>query len=147
MSDMISTSTLAIPTAVFLQPPVPGLDALVGPVFCFLIQHPSGRSVLFDLGTRKDWENLAPAVVNGMLKQPGFGVHVEKNVSEILEEGDVTLTEIEAIIWSHWHYDHIGDPSTFPAGTALVVGPGFKEAFMPGYPVNKEAPVSESDFA
>lgn len=81
-----------------------------------------------------------------MLKQPGFGVQVEKNVSDILVEGGVSLTEIEAVIWSHWHYDHIGDPSAFPISTALVVGPGFKEAFLPGYPVNKEAMVLESDF-
>jgi len=28
---------------------------------------------------------------------------------------------------SHWHWDHLGDPSTFPSTTDLIVGPGFKE--------------------
>ena len=47
---------------------------------------------------------------------------------------------------SHWHYDHIGDPSTFPASTELVVGPGFKEAFLPGWPARPDSPVRESDY-
>lgn len=47
---------------------------------------------------------------------------------------------------SHWHWDHLGDPSTFPGSTELVVGPGFKEAFFPGYPSKEDAPVRESDF-
>lgn len=46
---------------------------------------------------------------------------------------------------SHWHWDHIGAPSTFPTTTDLVVGPGFKEAFCPGYPARKDSPILESD--
>ncbi len=69
-------------------------------------------------------------------------------MAQILEEKGVKASEgaIEAIVWSHWHYDHIGDPSTFPGSTTLVVGPGFKEAFMPAYPVNKDSPLLEKDF-
>lgn len=49
--------------------------------------------------------------------------------------------------YSHWHWDHLGDPSRFPSCTELVVGPGFKDSFLPGYPAKKDAPVRESDFA
>ncbi len=42
--------------------------------------------------------------------------------------------------------DHTGDPSLFPKSADLVVGPGFKEAFMPGYPAKKDSPLLESDF-
>lgn len=48
---------------------------------------------------------------------------------------------------SHWHWDHIGDPSRFPPSTELIVGPGFKDEFLPGYPAKPDAPVRESDFA
>ncbi len=48
---------------------------------------------------------------------------------------------------SHWHWDHIGDPSRFPTETELIVGPGFKDEFLPGYPAKADAPVRESDFA
>lgn len=66
---------------------------------------------------------------------------------EILEENNIKSTDIEAIIWSHWHWDHTGDPSTFPPSATLIVGPGFKEAFVPGYPSNPDAVILESDYA
>ena len=39
-----------------------------------------------------------------------------------------------------------GDPSRFPVTVELVVGPGFKSTFLPGYPSNANAVVLESDF-
>ena len=48
---------------------------------------------------------------------------------------------------SHHHWDHTGDPSTFPSSTSLIVGPGFKEAFIPGYPTNPSSGISESAYA
>lgn len=66
----------------------------------------------------------------------------EQNLSDVLD--------FERLIWaiscSHWHWDHIGDPSTFPATTDLVVGPGFKKAMLPGAPANPESPILESDY-
>jgi hypothetical protein len=44
---------------------------------------------------------------------------------------------------SHWHFDHTGDPSTFPSTTEIVVGPGFKEAMLPTYPENEKGMISE----
>lgn len=51
-------------------------------------------------------------------------------------------------VWfSHWHWDHIGDPSSFPSTTELIVGQGFSDAMLPGYPSNPESPIRESDYA
>lgn len=47
---------------------------------------------------------------------------------------------------SHWHLDHSGDPSTFPPTTSLIVGPGFKEFLLPGYPENPEGLILEADY-
>ena len=47
---------------------------------------------------------------------------------------------------SHYHWDHTGDPSTFPCSTDLVVGPGFKKSLMPGYPAKEDARIRESDY-
>lgn len=47
---------------------------------------------------------------------------------------------------SHYHWDHTGDPSTFPTSTDLIVGPGFKDSFIPGHPENPEAPISKSAY-
>lgn len=57
------------------------------------------------------------------------------------------LHQIEAIIWSHSHFDHIGDPSVFPSTTAVITGPGFKANFLPGYPTNANSPIPESAYS
>lgn len=131
----------------FLSSPVEGYEWMASPDFAFLIRHPGlKRAMLFDLGIRKDWENLSPAQLTP-IKALGWKLHVEKDVREILDEAGVDVSGIEAIIWSHHHFDHIGDPSRFPPTTSLIVGPGFKKTMLPGYPANPDSPVLESDVA
>ncbi|KAI4216357.1 MAG: hypothetical protein LQ351_001367 [Letrouitia transgressa] len=142
-----STSRLqGIPTAIFMEPSIKGFEELRCPAYSFLIEHPDdGRKLLFDLGVRKDWENLAPTIQKN-ISHWNAKVIVEKGVAEILEEGGVGPQEVEAIIWSHYHWDHTGDPSTFPPSTDLIVGPGFKKAMLPGWPANPDSPIRESDY-
>ena len=73
---------------------------------------------------------------------------MEKDVATILKENgvDVDGGAIDSIIWSHHHWDHTGDPSTFPSSTELVVGPGFEKAHLPGYPKRQDATLLETDF-
>lgn len=131
--------------APFLAPVFPGLTELSAPSFSFLIEHPSSRLLLFDLGVRKDWQNLPPAITE-RIKAVKCTVKVQKGVREQLEEHGVDMAKIEGIIWSHWHWDHTGDPSTFEKSTSLIVGPGFKENFTPGYPANADGRILESDY-
>ena len=42
--------------------------------------------------------------------------------------------------------DHTGTPSGFYSTTVLVVGEGFKEAYIPGYPTNQSSSVLESEY-
>lgn len=63
----------------------------------FLIEHPSGRKLVFDLGIRKDPENLAPKV-SSYLPSTGYTID-SRNVVDILEEGGIKGEEIEAVIW------------------------------------------------
>jgi glyoxylase-like metal-dependent hydrolase (beta-lactamase superfamily II) len=130
----------------FMTPPVPGLATFKdSPSFSFLLEHPSGRKLVFDLGIRKDTQNYAPTIAK-YLPSTNYDIQVTKNVVEILEDGGLKASEIEAVIWSHWHWDHIGDPSTFPPTTDLIVGPGFKKAMLPGAPSNPDSPILESDY-
>lgn len=128
-----------------LQPEYTGNPDLRACCLVFLIEHPNRKPVLFDLAVRKDWQVLPQYQKWVDLK---WSINVEKDVRTILQENgvDVDGGAIESIIWSHHHWDHTGDPSTFPHSTELVVGPGFKDAHLPGYPTRKEATLMDTDF-
>lgn len=127
------------------EPKIIGHDWLAGPCFSFLIQNQRlSRSILFDLGFRKDGENLPPRLIE-QAKAYNASAIVEKDVVDILVEGGVEPRSIEAVIWSHTHHDHTGNPATLPPETALVVGPGSKAANFPGYPANPAANFCEAD--
>ncbi|KAF2137738.1 uncharacterized protein K452DRAFT_321594 [Aplosporella prunicola CBS 121167] len=109
----------------------------------FLIEpHISGHDWL---AAPYHW-NLPPPLTE-RFKQSGAQLIVPKGVREILDEGGVDTKAIEAVVWSHWHFDHTGDPSTFEPSTALIVGPGSKERVFPGYPQDPNAHFSEADVA
>ncbi|OQE16581.1 hypothetical protein PENFLA_c027G00020 [Penicillium flavigenum] len=130
-----------------MEPPMDGMEYMSPlPSWSFLIEHPSGQKILYDLGTRKDLNSFAPTVCEHLEAQ-GWKVDVKEEVIDTLDKNGIAATEISAIIWSHWHWDHIGDPSRFPSSTELIVGPGFKAEFLPGYPAKPDAPIRESDFA
>ncbi|KAK5400858.1 hypothetical protein LTR06_011169 [Exophiala xenobiotica] len=130
----------------FVEPQVPHVEKKrPGPCLTFLLEHPSGRKLVFDLGIRKDYENYAPTIAN-YIPTTMYTIEVTKNVADILEENDIPTSSIEAVIWSHWHWGHIGDPSTFPPSTDLIVGQGFKAAMLPGYPANPDSPIRQSDY-
>ena len=86
------------------DPPIKGFDRVKTGTWSFLIEHPSGRKLLYDLGCRKDWQKLPPVLGLEALMQNGTlgALEIEKNVSEILTEGGVDLKDIEGVIWSHW---------------------------------------------
>ena len=68
---------------------------------------------------------------------------LDPNTSDL----DIPSRNIGAIIWSHNHFDHIGDPSSFSASTDLVLGPGIGTTPWSGYFSNPEAGVLDSDAA
>lgn len=75
-------------------------------------------------------------------------INVEKDVATILKDNgvDVDGGAVENIILSHHHWDHVGSVATFPQSTEIVVGPGFKDAHLPGYPKRQDASLMASDF-
>lgn len=129
----------------FIEPSIKGHDWLATPCYSFLIQHPKlNRSLLFDLGIRKDWENFPPPLLE-RLNRSGYTLVAPKHAREILDEHGVDTKSIEALIWSHWHFDHTGNPSTFEPSTKLIVGPGCHAKIFPGYPDNPTAAFLQKD--
>ena len=120
----------------------------MAPAYSFLVSHPSGKRILFDLGVRKDWQSAFPPSVLQEITNPDFGITAVQttDVPEALVQGGIRLDDINQILWSHHHWDHVGDPTLFPTTTDLVVGPGFKEAFGPGWPSREDAPVKTVDW-
>jgi hypothetical protein len=45
------------------------------------------------------------------------------------------------------HWDHTGNPSSFPETVKLIVEPGVKEGGMPGWPTNPDGQFNEADIA
>lgn len=135
-----TTCQLTVPSDTLVEPVIPGHELMNFPTVAFLISHSqSGKKLLFDLGCRKDFLNLPPPIAVVIdAKVPG--IRVEKNLSEVLIEGGTDLSSIDAAIISHHHYDHIGDPATFPTTMDLLVGPGFSEIALPGWPSNQNSP-------
>ncbi|KIK54099.1 hypothetical protein GYMLUDRAFT_88244 [Collybiopsis luxurians FD-317 M1] len=139
----VSSPTTNIPAGLFLTPVKPGREKLFAVAYSFLIEHPSGRKVLFDLGPMKDFSKLPPAM-QGLLSQAGFEMSVDTDITEQLKNGGVSLGEIDTVIWSHSHFDHTGDMSLFPSTTKLLIGQGTDRRAFPTVP---DAMLLESDFA
>ncbi|ESK81485.1 metallo-beta-lactamase superfamily protein [Moniliophthora roreri MCA 2997] len=138
----VCTDDSGVPAALLLEPVLPGREFLPIPALAFLIEHPKKR-IMFDLGLRKDVDNLSPTIAQN-ISMPGFGLKVEKDIVEQLGAGGIKPDDVDIVIWSHTHMDHIGDMSKFPPSTTLVIGPGSDRA---SYPTVADAKLLDSDFA
>ena len=121
----LSAGSLTIPEKFFVTPADPDIKFTV-PSLSFLIQHktPSRTTrIVFDLGIRKDL-SLYPETLQKHIdsRQPIKG---EPDVVASLKEGGLTPGDIDFVILSHVHYDHVGYPADFGnSKTKFVVGPG-----------------------
>lgn len=143
-----TTCDIVINTTALLEPEIRGHELLNLPTFAFYIYNPrQDKRVLFDMGARSDWWNLPPAVVSAIRAKGIVGLRITKDVDQVLAAGGVDPATIDAVVWSHFHWDHVGNIQRFPSSTSVVVGTGFKKAFLPGYPASPTSPFFEADFA
>ncbi|KAJ7730183.1 beta-lactamase-like protein [Mycena metata] len=131
--------------ASIIEPVLPGREAITFPFLAFLVEHKvSQKRLMFDLGVRSDPLNFAPNIAalftDGIIQVESPG----RDIIELLQDGGIALSSISAVIWSHAHFDHIGDISKFPNTTGLVIG---SETDTNTYPQFPDASLVESDFA
>lgn len=103
--SIINTTTDIVVTAgVFVQPVLKGHETMNMPTFAFLIKNKKvGKTIMFDLGCRKDWWNFSPAAYNSITN--GIpALNVSKGVDQILKEGNEDVSKVEGIVWSHFHW-------------------------------------------
>jgi glyoxylase-like metal-dependent hydrolase (beta-lactamase superfamily II) len=91
------------------------------PALSFLLRHSqSDKKIIFDLGARKDWENHPPAIQEAI--RTTFKVKVPFDVVDSLRRGGLEAENIDLVILSHLHWDHVGNPDLFPASHFIVGG-------------------------
>lgn len=112
------------------------------PDYVFLIEHTAtGDKYIFDLGMRKDLENLPPLLVEDVL--PNFKCEPQSPADILKKHGstDQQPENIKAVIFSHMHFDHVGDGAQAGFHDAQMwIGPTCCTYARPGYPVDPRAP-------
>ena len=117
--------------------------------YSFLIEsRHCNQKVLFDLAFMNGLDARMPPALKAIFASDEhvMGIDEFQHVPDTLQAHGIDLSAINAVIWSHAHIDHVGDPSIFPPSTELVVGPGFKAGYIPGYPTNPDSFVLDSAF-
>ncbi|KAF2475333.1 Metallo-hydrolase/oxidoreductase [Lindgomyces ingoldianus] len=130
---------LTLPEKLFITEADPEKRATV-PSLSFLIQHPSppkSTNLVFDLGLKRDFSGYRDAQQHHITqRQPTI---VSPDVAESLRKGGLSPEEIDTIILSHVHWDHVGTPLDFTQAE-FVVGSGTIHLLAHGggylYPAN-----------
>lgn len=90
-----------------MEPPMEGMEYMLPlPAWSFLIEHPSGQKILYDLGAPKDLHSFSPAIREHLERQ-GWKVDVKEEVIDILDRNGIAANEISAIIWRLVQYPSI----------------------------------------
>ncbi|KAG8627632.1 hypothetical protein KVT40_005115 [Elsinoe batatas] len=124
----------------FVYPSEPGASRTV-PSLVFLVTHANppengvfGKKskpyrLLFDLGLRKAAERYKPVMQQHLQNRRPY--KLGPGIREQLEEHNLPADSIDAVMLSHVHYDHHGDPSDFPSST-FIIGHGAMSVLKDG---------------
>ena len=97
-------------------------ERIIAPALSFAIRRVGkDELILFDLGIRKDWENISPTFGERM-RELTFGISVPQDVIEGLAQGGARPEAVTHIVLSHLHFDHVGDPRAFPHAEFVLGG-------------------------
>ncbi|KAJ6551604.1 hypothetical protein B0H19DRAFT_1264260 [Mycena capillaripes] len=133
----LEAGLITLPMALYIKG-APLTETAVCPSIAFVLQHSgSGTRLVFDLGIPRNTEALPPAVKAVIAKY--VPVQVPQDAAESLEKGGLAPADVETVILSHLHFDHIGDHSPFTRAT-FVIGGEIQDELRAGYP---HTPASE----
>jgi glyoxylase-like metal-dependent hydrolase (beta-lactamase superfamily II) len=129
----LSAGFLTLPEHLFVQPAVEGKRNTV-PSLSFLIQHRERYSgaltrIVFDLGLRRELKSYPEALQKHLVSR--HPLTTKPDIKESLELGGISPNDVDLVILSHVHWDHIGTPRDF-ATSRFVVGNGSLELLRSG---------------
>lgn len=103
VSIIDSTLRLSNMKASYLMTPnLPGLDTLAPlTTWCFLVESPTGKKTLFDLGVPPDYDSSFTPAIQTKLRSSGWEIKVEKHVADSLKEGGIDLRTINSVVWRY----------------------------------------------
>ncbi|KAJ6475772.1 beta-lactamase-like protein [Mycena vitilis] len=120
----LEAGLITLPMALYVKG-APPTEVVVCPSIAFVLRHSSsGAQLVFDLGIPRNTEPLPPAVKAVIAKY----VPVQS-----LQKGGLAPAEVETVMLSHLHFDHIGDHSPFTRAT-FVIGGDIQDELRTGYP-------------
>lgn len=139
---------LTLPERLFITDADPEKRTTV-PSLSFLIHHPSKDAsqpptrIVFDLGLKRNLSRYPPAMQSHISqRQP---VITSPDVAESLRAGGLDpARDIDYVILSHVHWDHVGTPDDFPHST-FIVGPGTLHLLEHGAPPYYPAEIFDKD--
>ena len=109
-----------LPESAFVQPSDPNAKRTV-PSLSFLIQHHSANRttrLIFDLGIRRDISTYPQLLQDHLENRRPFST--SPDVIQSLESGGLKTSDIDMVLLSHVHWDHVGTPSAFPDSLFMV---------------------------
>lgn len=143
---------VTLPERLFVTNADPKKASMV-PSLCFLIERQTSPDdkptrIVFDLGIKRNLREYSPGMYAHISKrQP---IQSLPDTRSSLLEGGLDPCEIDTVILSHGHWDHIGTPDDFPA-SKFVVGCGTQYVFAygaPNYPaemfIKDELPIART---
>ncbi|KAL1844586.1 hypothetical protein VTK73DRAFT_2249 [Phialemonium thermophilum] len=131
----LSAGHFSLPEEQFIRPATAGSRRTV-PSLCFFIQHrdaATGAStrIVFDLGLRRDVSRYAEPIRRHVAtRQP---MTTDPDVVKSLARGGVAPDDVDYVIYSHVHWDHVGEPRDFARST-FVVGRGSLDLLRGRFP-------------
>ena len=129
----LEAGQIYLPDEMFITGAAPG-KVTIAPSLSFLLRHSANnKTLVFDLGIRKDWQNYPPTIVHWI--NTVYRVNVVQDALESLVNGGISLENIDYVCISHCHWDHTGDTTAFKKSTFLVGG-DCQDLVKPGYPVD-----------
>ncbi|KAM0185129.1 hypothetical protein ACHAPI_012279 [Fusarium lateritium] len=114
--------TFTLPKSLFVSS-VTNEEFACVPSLSFLVTTNRGGSkrhkrTLFDLGLRRDTSKYTPQIQSHLGNR--LPMHTTPDVLQSLVDGGLEASDIDEVILSHVHWDHIGTPTDFTQAKFLV---------------------------